>query len=74
MMNENIEQLIGKIKALENELRLQLQETQKEFSYTIDRKRVLFKREARLRHKMLAKKMGCYFRDASRLNILTIPP
>lgn len=72
-MNENIEQLIGKIKALENELSLQLQKTQKEFFYTIDRKRVYFKREARLRHKMLAKKMGCYFHDASGLNILTIP-
>ncbi len=72
MINQ-IENLVGKIKILEDELILELQKTQKEFYYEVIRKKVRFKREVRKRHKTLAKTVRGYLYDASLLNILTAP-
>lgn len=72
-MTNQIESLVGKIKDLENELILEIQKKQKEFFYVVIRKKVRFEREARKRHKTLAKSIRGYLYEASLLNILTAP-
>lgn len=72
-MNEKIDQIIGRIKELERELRQELQEKQDAFLYRIERKKVLFETEVKERHRKLIIKLHRYFFDASLFNILTVP-
>ncbi len=72
-MSNNLENLISKIKKLEQELFQELQKKQEEFFYTIDKKKVRFQKEIKLRHRLLSRKLRRYLLEASPLNILTAP-
>lgn len=72
-MNERIDQLIGKIKELERELRHELQQKQEAFRYRVERDKVRFQAEVKAGHRKLIKRLHRYLLDASLLNILTVP-
>lgn len=72
-MANQIENLMDRIKILENELLQELQKKQNEFFYEVKKKKVRFESEVRKRHKTLAKSIRGYFYDAAFLNILTAP-
>jgi hypothetical protein len=72
-MHERIDQLIGRIKELEYELRQELQQKQEAFLYRIDRDKVRFEAGVKKRHRKLTLKLHRYVLDAPLLNILTVP-
>ena len=72
-MANQIESLMERIKALENELLVELQKKQEEFFYEVVRKKVRFEREVKKQHKALVQKISRYLYDASFLTVLTVP-
>lgn len=72
-MADQLDELIGKIKALENELVTELQKQQAEFSYEIQKRRIRFEESIILRHKRLAKELVQYLRDSPLKHILSAP-
>lgn len=72
-MNDRLQELLEKIKYLENELIEEIQKKEKEYYYEIRNKKVYFSREIRKKNKLLVKKIRRYLRDAPLLNILTAP-
>jgi len=68
-----LEEIIGDIRELEQELLEELQNKQEEYFYIIKGKRIEFEEETRRYHKTLAKKLGRYFAEAQLLHILTAP-
>jgi hypothetical protein len=72
-MRSDLENLIYRIKRLEQELLQELQKKQEEFYYTIDQKKVHFQREVKERHRLLVWKLRRYLLDASPFNLLTAP-
>jgi hypothetical protein len=72
-MQNDLENLIAAIKNLEQELIQELQKKQKEFLYTIDKKKVRFQKEIKARHRLLTQKLRRYLLESSPLNILTVP-
>jgi len=72
-MDEKLERLLNKIKELEHELREELDQRQDAFFYRIDRNKVRFEQEVKLRHRRLIKRVHRYLLDAPLLNILTVP-
>lgn len=72
-MDERIEQLIRKIKILENEVLHELEKKQREFLYRIEQRKIRFENGVQLRHKKLAKTIRRYFSEAKLLNIATVP-
>lgn len=72
-MQNNLESLIIKIKKLEQELIHELHKKQGTFFYTIDKNKVRFQKEIRVRHRLLTRKLRRYFLEAEPLNILTAP-
>lgn len=72
-MNDKLQDLIGKIKQLENELIEEIHKKEGEFRYEIHAKKVRFKDEAKKRHKRLKEKIPRYLLEANLLNILTVP-
>ena len=68
-----LEEIIGDIRELEQELLQELQKKQDEYFYIIKGKRIEFEEETRRYHKTLAKKLGRYFAEAQLLHILTAP-
>ncbi|MFW8600403.1 hypothetical protein ACOHYD_02855 [Desulfobacterota bacterium M19] len=72
-MDEKIEELIIRIKKLEQELRDKLAGKQEAFLYRLDRGTVHFEEKIKKRHRKLIKRLRSYISDASLLNILTIP-
>jgi len=73
MEKDIVEQLIGKIKHLETELRDELQKKQDEFYYRIDREKVRFEKEVRKQHRLLRKKVRIFLKESPLLNYLTAP-
>ncbi len=72
-LDDRLEALLDKIRALEFELLQEMMNKQKEFFYDIDKTRVRFQDEAVKRHRKLIKKTRHYLKDAALLNILTAP-
>ncbi len=61
------------IKALEDELLVELERKQEEFFYEVREKRIFFEKEIRKQQREWIKKIRYYLRDAKILNILTAP-
>ena len=72
-MPTQLEVLLDKMKALENELIDELQKQQEEFSYEITKRRIYFEESVIIRHKEYAKQLFRYIVDAKLKNILTTP-
>ncbi len=72
-MPTQLEVLLDKMKALENELLDELQKQQEEFSYEITKRRIYFEESVIIRHKEYAKQLVRYIADAKLKNILTTP-
>ena len=70
---DKLQNLFQEMKALEQELLLELQKKQEEFFYKIKGKRVYFEAATRLYHKTLVTRVHAYLFNASFLNILTVP-
>ncbi|MDD2465835.1 MAG: hypothetical protein PHI97_17695 [Desulfobulbus sp.] len=68
-----IEEIILQIKALEIDLLAEIQKKEKEFSYKIKGKKIVFEEEARRYQKQFFVKVSAYFQSLPLLNILTIP-
>lgn len=72
-MNQNISDLIGRIKALEEELEHEFSKRREEFHFIIENKRIRFAEEMIAIHKRLKTGIIRYILDAHPLNILTAP-
>lgn len=72
-MNDKLQSLIEAIKKLEQELALEFQKKEAEFSYRIRGKKVLFDQEVKRQHKLIATRISQYLKDSEILNILTVP-
>ncbi len=72
-MNKRLQELLTKIRELEHELLLELQEKEKEYFYEILGRKVVFQEKIKKQNRRLAKTIRRYLRDASLLNILTVP-
>ena len=68
-----INQLLQELIAIEEKLKNEIQKSNKEYFYSIIRKKVQFARDVRKKHKKLAKGLIRYFLDANPLYFLTIP-
>jgi hypothetical protein len=72
-MNQNVSDLIGRIKALEEELEKEFEKRRAEFYFVIENKRVRFAEEMIVLHKRLKTGLVRYVIHARPLNILTAP-
>ncbi len=72
-LDDRLEALLDKIRALEFELLQEMKNKQKEFLYEIDKTRVRFQDEVTKRHRKLIKKVRHYLKDAAILNVVTAP-
>ena len=72
-MGNNLEDILAKIKKLQNELEQEIQKKEEEFFYKIRGKRVYFEKEIKRHHKIFVKSIYRYLSDAALLNILTAP-
>lgn len=72
-MNNRLQELLTKIKQLENELLVELQKKEKEYSYEVRNKKVHFQQAVKQKNKRLVKTIRRYLSDADLLNILTVP-
>lgn len=70
---EKLEELIERIKKLENELAAEIQKKEEEFFYTIRGRKVLFEQEVKRRHKEYATRLAPYLATATLFNLLTAP-
>jgi hypothetical protein len=70
---DKLEEIIGRIKELEKELRAEFDKKEEEFLYTIKGKKVFFQEETKRLHKKVATRISTYLYHASFLNILTAP-
>lgn len=68
-----IQNIIEEIKKLEKELLAEIQKKEEEFFYELQGKKVYFEEKTKKYHKTLAVKLYTYIRNASLLNILTVP-
>lgn len=68
-----LQDIIEEIKALENELVLEIEKKEDDFLYKVRGKRVYFEEETRKYHRKFATRIHAYLLDASLLNILTAP-
>lgn len=72
-MSNRLQELLTRIKQLENELLLEVQKKEKEYYYEILDKKVHFQKDIREKNRRLAKTIRRYLGDAPLLNILTTP-
>ena len=72
-MDDKLQELLEKIKTLEQELLQEIQKKHDEFLYEIRDKKIFFEREIRIRHKLLLKRIHRYLFEAKILNIITAP-
>lgn len=72
-MGNNLEDILAKIKKLQNELDQEIQQKEEEFFYKIRGKKVYFEKEIKRHHKIFVKSIYRYLSDAALLNILTVP-
>ncbi|CAB4822351.1 unannotated protein [freshwater metagenome] len=72
-MSNRLNVLLDKIKALEIELIAELQKQQREFSYEIIQRHVVFERNIKSKHKAYAKRLINYLFDAKLKHIISTP-
>ena len=72
-MDNRIEDIIEKIKKLENELYLEVQKKEADFYYKISGQKVRFENEIKKQHKIFKQRVSRYLFEAPLLNILTTP-
>lgn len=72
-MNQNISDLVDRIKALQEELEQEFGRRREEFQFIIENRRIRFAEEMIGLHKRLKTGMARYLLDANMLNILTAP-
>ncbi|MBV5306366.1 MAG: hypothetical protein J0652_06710 [Desulfobulbaceae bacterium] len=72
-MKDKLQSLIEAIKKLEQELTLEFQRKEAEFSYQVRGKKILFDKEIKRQHKLFATRISRYLKESEFLNILTIP-
>jgi len=68
-----IDDILGRIAKLEEELAQELREAEEELLYTIKGRKVRFSEQARALHRTLASRWTAYVHDSGALIILTIP-
>jgi hypothetical protein len=73
LMTGKIEELLEKIKRLDQELLGEIQKKEREFSYQIKKKRIRFEKDIRAQHRLLVKKIRVYLRETTLLTYLSIP-
>ena len=72
-MNSNIDDLLSKIKSLEQELIEEIQNQQIAFAYEIQQRRILFEQQVIQQHKIYVQQLLDYLRKSSLKNILSAP-
>jgi len=72
-MNDRLEMLLEKFRALERELAMEFQKKQEEFFYQIRHKKVRFPWKIKLEHKQLMVSAIQYIRESRPLVLLTLP-
>lgn len=72
-MNETLDILLEKMRALEKDILRELQKKEAEFFYEVHQGKVRFTEEARARHKLLLKRFSSYIRDSRFMILLTTP-
>lgn len=72
-MNDQLTDLIGKIKKLEQKLTIEIQKKEEEFFYKIRDRKIYFDKATKRTHAQLAKKVYRYLLDANVLTLLTVP-
>ncbi|ACS78861.1 hypothetical protein [Maridesulfovibrio salexigens] len=68
-----IDEILGRMDALEKELRVELRDMKSEFLYTVQKKKVRFSAEVRAAHRELAAKWSDYVYDSGVWVMLTLP-
>ncbi len=72
-MADRAQELLEKIRKLENELLVEFHKKEKEYFYEIRNKKVLFENRIKRENKRLIKRIHRYLADAALLNLLTVP-
>lgn len=72
-MTPEIEQIVGQIRLLEEQLEHRLEEARREFRYTLEGRRVLFSREVKLLHRRYRTRLRHYIRHANPWSLVTAP-
>ena len=72
-MSDKLTEILESMRKLEHQLIQELQKGEEEFFCTVHRKRVKFERELKNQHRLLAKRIRQYLRDARIATILTAP-
>jgi len=72
-MNNQLDELIDRIKELEEELELELKKRREEFQFVIEEKRVRFAEEVARQHRRMKSGLVRYLAESRPLNILTAP-
>jgi len=72
-MATKVDDLLRKIKALEQELIEEIQNQQRAFAYEIQQRRILFEKQVIQQHKIYAQQLFDYLRSSSLKNILSAP-
>ncbi|ADH84795.1 hypothetical protein [Desulfurivibrio alkaliphilus] len=72
-MKNHIQELLERIKALEQELTEEIQRKEKEFAYQIKNRKVIFSSEAKRRHRQLMQSVRRFLYESRLLVIITAP-
>ena len=72
-MNSQLDELIDRIKELEEELELELKKKREEFQFVIEKKRIRFAEEVTRQQRRLKSGLVRYLAESRPLNILTAP-
>ncbi len=72
-MDNRLQELLERIKRLEEELSREIQKKEEEFFYKIRGRKICFEEEAKRRHRRLAQTLRHYLRETAILNLLTAP-
>ena len=72
-MTSSIDDLLSKIKLMEQELLEEIQSQQQNFAYEIQQKRIYFEKQVVQQHKTLCSTVIDYLKNASFKHILTVP-
>ncbi|HEY9080977.1 hypothetical protein [Magnetovibrio sp.] len=72
-MSTVIDEILGKIQALEQDLEQEYETQRTQFRYRLDQHKVLFEQEMTIRHRALRKSVMKFWRESELLNFITSP-
>jgi hypothetical protein len=72
-MPDSLRDLMERMKALQNAVESELEEKRKEFRYTIEKRKVVFEADVRLRQKQFKVGLGAFLKETRFLTLLTAP-